>query len=202
MATSPERQRVLHAVGLHGLDVRGAVTGVGEESGLLTGERMRTVPGGVNGHGEKAHGDALTGGHQHVHLALGRVGVDAQRLVDQVVGRVSHGGDDHGHPCCHFFLVSTTRLATRLIDSVSATDEPPYFCTMRATAVLSSHGMHLRQYYASGTIIGISALPRTRAPPCGQERPRCGRRYPSDDSRRRRRDGPTLAAAFMLRGDL
>ena len=34
-----------------------------------------------------------------------------------------------------FFSVSTTRLATRLIDSVSATDEPPYFCTMRATAV-------------------------------------------------------------------
>jgi len=82
--------------------VRGAVTGVGEESGLLTGERMRTVPGGVNGHGEKAHGDALTGGHQHVHLALGRVGVDAQRLVDQVVGRVSHGGDDHGHPVALF----------------------------------------------------------------------------------------------------
>ena len=37
-----------------------------------------------------------------------------------------------------FFSVSTTRLATRLIDSVSATDEPPYFCTMRATAVLCS----------------------------------------------------------------
>src|SRR5512142_1285919 len=32
------------------------------------------------------------------------------------------------------FLVSTIRLATRLMPSASATEEPPYFCTIRPTA--------------------------------------------------------------------
>ena len=58
-----------------------------------------------------------------------------------------------------FFSVSTTRLATRLIDSVSATDEPPYFCTMRATAVLcSSLGSICRLFYANATIIKVAAF--------------------------------------------
>jgi hypothetical protein len=31
-------------------------------------------------------------------------------------------------------LVSTMRLATRVMESASATDEPPYFCTTRPTS--------------------------------------------------------------------
>ena len=74
-----------------------AVTGVGEEAGLLTGEGVGTAAFGVNGHGQQAHGNSLACGHQHVHLTLGRVGVDAQRLIDKVIGGVAHGGDHHGH---------------------------------------------------------------------------------------------------------
>ena len=48
-----------------------AVTGVGEEAGLLTGEGVGTAAFGVNGH--------------------------AQRLIDKVIGGVAHGGDHHGH---------------------------------------------------------------------------------------------------------
>lgn len=74
-----------------------AVTGVGEEAGLLTGEGVGTAAFGVNGHGQQAHGNSLACGHQHVHLARRRVGIDAERLIDQVVGGVSHGGDHDGH---------------------------------------------------------------------------------------------------------
>jgi hypothetical protein len=35
------------------------------------------------------------------------------------------------------FFVSTTRFATRLMPSASATEEPPYFCTIRPTVHLS-----------------------------------------------------------------
>ena len=90
-------ERALDAIGLDGFDVGRAVAGVGEEAGLLTGERVRVVAFGVDGHGEQAHGDAFAGRHQHVHLALGRVGVDAHGLIDEVVGGVAHGGDHHGH---------------------------------------------------------------------------------------------------------
>jgi hypothetical protein len=77
--------------------MRGAELGVGHETGLRTGERVGVRTGGVNRHGEQAHRNTLACGHQHVHLARRRVGVDAQRLIDQVVGGVSHGGDHDGH---------------------------------------------------------------------------------------------------------
>ena len=37
--------------------------------------------------------------------------------------------------------VSTMRLATRLMPSASATDEPPYFCTTRPTGASSATGI-------------------------------------------------------------
>lgn len=106
-------------------------------------------------------------GHQHVHLALGRVGVDAQRLIDKVIGGVAHGGDHHGHLVALLFRLNNA-LATRLIDSVSATDEPPYFCTMRATAVLCSSLRGVCSiFYANATIIKVAAFTPRPAPTCG-----------------------------------
>ncbi len=51
----------------------------------------------MNCHREQTHRNTLACGHQHIHLACGRVGVDAERLINQVVGGVSHCGDDNGH---------------------------------------------------------------------------------------------------------
>ena len=74
----------------------GAVPGIGEEARLLTGERVGAVARRMNRHREQAHRDALARGHEHVHFTLGRIGIDAHRLIDEVIGRVAHCRDDHG----------------------------------------------------------------------------------------------------------
>ena len=73
---------------------------VGDEPDLPAGEADRLVALGVDGHGHQCDGDLLAGGEELVHLAFGRVFVaPAERAdvfgeLDQVVGRVAHGGDD------------------------------------------------------------------------------------------------------------
>ncbi len=37
------------------------------------------------------------GGQQHIHLPLGRVGIDLRRLGDQIIGGIPLGGEDHHH---------------------------------------------------------------------------------------------------------
>ena len=77
--------------------MRGAELRVGHETSLGTGERVCMRAGRMNCHSEQTHRNTLACGHQHVHLARRRVGIDAERLIDQVVGGVSHGGDHDGH---------------------------------------------------------------------------------------------------------
>ena len=50
----------------------------------------------------------------------------ARSISSSVVSPIAEMTTTTSWPCC---LVATTRLATRLMLSASATDEPPYFCT-------------------------------------------------------------------------
>lgn len=96
MATEP-LLRARRTRSLHGLDMCGTELGVGHETSLGTGEGVGVGAGRMNCHCEQTHRNTLACGHQHVHLACRRVGVDTERLIDQVVGGVSHCGDHHGH---------------------------------------------------------------------------------------------------------
>ena len=49
----------------------------------------------LDGHRDQRVGDALTRGEQHVHFARGRGRADLSGQVEQVIGGVAHGGDDH-----------------------------------------------------------------------------------------------------------
>ena len=83
-----------HALGQHADDGGLAVLGVGEDAGLGAGVGARRDAELGDGHGEQGHGDALTGGQQDVHLAGGGVGGQGGGLVEELVGRVPHRGDD------------------------------------------------------------------------------------------------------------
>ena len=48
-------------------------------------------------HREQCHRDPLAGGQQHVELAAGGQRGDLLGEVDQLVGGVTHRGDDHHH---------------------------------------------------------------------------------------------------------
>ena len=50
-----------------------------------------------DGHGQQRHGDPLTRGQQHVQLAGGWLAGHLVGEVQEVVGGVAHGGDDHDH---------------------------------------------------------------------------------------------------------
>ena len=99
---------MLHTIRLHGLDMRRTIPSVGEEAGLLTSEGTCAGAFGVDGHGEQAHGDAFACGHQHIHLALGRVGIDTQRLIDEIVGGIAHGRNDHCNGIALFLRLHNT----------------------------------------------------------------------------------------------
>ncbi|MEJ7702702.1 MAG: hypothetical protein WKF47_03065 [Geodermatophilaceae bacterium] len=74
-------------------------------------------------------------------MSISRPGGSGRHLlgeVEQLVGGVAHRRDDHDDARCRRGAWSTIRSATRLIRSASATEEPPYFCTTSATAVLLS----------------------------------------------------------------
>jgi len=52
------------------------VHAVGQQAYLGPGQADGLMPGLVDGHGHQGDGDLLTGGDQHVQLALGRVAGD------------------------------------------------------------------------------------------------------------------------------
>ena len=83
-----------HALGQHPDDGGLAVLGVGEDTGLGTGVGLCRHAELGDGHGEQGHGDALPGGQQDVHLAGGGVSGQGGGLVEELVGRVPHRGDD------------------------------------------------------------------------------------------------------------
>ena len=91
----PAVDRLVDAVGLDLHDLRLAVGGVGDDPGLRTGERHGRLAAVHDRHAEQRRGDALTGGEQHVHLALGRVGGHVVGEAFEVVGGLAHRRDDH-----------------------------------------------------------------------------------------------------------
>ena len=113
-------------------DARGAVLGIRDHAGLAAGEGAGVVAEAADGHGEQRHRDALAGGEQHVELAGRRDRRDLVGEVEQVVGGVAHGADGDDDLVARL-AVSTMRLATRLMLSASATEEPPNFCTIKLT---------------------------------------------------------------------
>ena len=86
----------------------------------------------MQGHAQQGHGLALTGRDEHVHLPPGPGTRDLGRHVEELVGLVAHGRyDDDG-------LVPSPAHAGHVIGHVadplgSATEEPPNFCTSKAT---------------------------------------------------------------------
>ena len=85
----------------------------------------------VDRHRQQGGVDPLAGGEQHVQLARRRDrATPACARSMQLVGRVAHRGDDDDDVVAGLLGVDDP-LATRLMLSASATDEPPYFCTTR-----------------------------------------------------------------------
>src|SRR4029077_19947333 len=71
-------------------------------------------------------------------MSISRAGGTGQTCLarssrSSVVSPIAETTTTTSFPC---FLVSTMRSATRRIRSASATEDPPYFCTTSATAIL------------------------------------------------------------------
>ena len=75
-------------------DARLHVHRVGDDAGLRAGEAHGVVAEAVDRHGEQGAADALAGGEEHVHLALGRVGGDLAGELEELVGGVATGAHD------------------------------------------------------------------------------------------------------------
>jgi hypothetical protein len=76
-----------------------------EDAGLRTGQAYSLDAAGVDRHRGQGHRDPLARREEHVHLASGRVGRDGLGELDQLVGGVAHGRNDHNH-----LITSLTRL--------------------------------------------------------------------------------------------
>ena len=68
---------------------------VGDEPGLAAGEAVGRDAQVVQRHAEEGGGLALAGGDEHVHLTAGPGARHLRRQVQQVVGLLAHGADDH-----------------------------------------------------------------------------------------------------------
>ena len=64
--------------------------GFGDDPGLGAGHRNGRNPFGMEGHRQQGHGHLFTCGQQHVHLPLGRVGVDGGSESGEFIGGVPH----------------------------------------------------------------------------------------------------------------
>ncbi len=88
-------ERVAQPAGGDVDDLGVAVRAGGDHAGLRAGEGPRLGAERVDGHGDQGVGDALARGQQHVHFARRRCRADLAGEVQQVVGGVTHRGDDH-----------------------------------------------------------------------------------------------------------
>ena len=159
-----------HALGQHPDDGGLAVLGVGEDPGLGAGVGAGGHAELADGHGEQGHGDALTGGQQDVHLTGGGVTRQGGGLVEELVGRVPHrgdddddrvaglaGGDDAPGDASHRVDVADGRASVLLDDQ----------CHMGAPRVLESVRVYHRVVRAgAGVLAGASGIwSRRRAAP-------------------------------------
>ena len=85
------------ALGQDADDGGAPVLGVSEDAGLGAGVGAGGDAELVDGHGQQGHGDALAGGQEDVHLARRGRGGQGSGLVEEVIGGVTHGGDDDHH---------------------------------------------------------------------------------------------------------
>ena len=83
-----------NALGTDLHDLRLAVGRVGDDPGLRPGERHRGLAAVEDRDAEQRRRDALTGGEQHVHLALRRVGGHVVGQALEVVGGLAHRRHD------------------------------------------------------------------------------------------------------------
>ena len=158
---------------------------VGDDAGLAAGERPGLVAQVVDRHGQQRHGDPLAGGEQHVELAARRQRARPARRGRSARRSCRPSRRPRRTTSWPAFLVSTIRLATRLMPSASATEEPPYFCTTRPTGFRS---VPARRCYrpaglpavgaaaASTGWSGTGSTDRTNATDSGERRSGRGRR--------------------------
>ena len=78
-------------------DLRPAVLGVGDHTSLAAGEGSSLHAEVRDRHREQRHRDALARGQQHVELAGRRQRRHLRREVEELVGVVTHRGDDDAH---------------------------------------------------------------------------------------------------------
>ncbi len=76
-------------------DLGPGVLGVGDNPGLAAGEGVCRHAEVVQGHGQQGHGLALAGGDEHVHLPARAGGRHLGGQIEQLVGLLAHGADDH-----------------------------------------------------------------------------------------------------------
>jgi len=89
-------KRLFDAIRADILDACLAMKSIGNNADLWSRKRNRFMAQFMDRHREQRDRDLLSGREQHVHLALLRVRIDLFRKVDQIVGHISHrGNDDH-----------------------------------------------------------------------------------------------------------
>ena len=67
------------------------------DTDLATGQANGFESHGVDCHRHEGHTDLFASGQQHIHLACRRFFVDLFGQLDQRVGVLAHGTDDHDH---------------------------------------------------------------------------------------------------------
>ena len=189
---------------------------VGEDAGLRAGQRDGLLAEVVDRHRDERAGDALARREQHVELAHVRRRRHLVGEVDQPVGRLAHRRDGPDDVAGRAACASTSRRATCLILSGSATDEPPNFITTVSNAgavtadsvLLDEAGAPVRpeRRAGPGSRAGASGRAPARAPArrAGDARPRRRARHPGcrRPPARRRGSSPTPRRAAAASTDV
>ena len=92
---SPAFQLLPYTIGLHLKIFSAGMRRVGDDAALGAGEGDRLLSAVVYSHGDESHRDPLARGQEHVQLARVRRSGDLPGQLEEIVGRVRHGGYDH-----------------------------------------------------------------------------------------------------------
>ena len=90
-------QLCLNALRVHLLDSGIPGNGIGNHTGLPSGQGNNRVSQRLHRHGAEGHGHLLPGGQQHIHLPVGGKGIDFICLLNQLVGGIPLGGQHRHH---------------------------------------------------------------------------------------------------------
>ena len=120
---------------IHGRDPGSAVQGIGVDAGLASRQRDGRLAHGPQRHGHQGAGDGLSGGEQEVHLPLVRL-LDtwfASRISSSVVFPMAETTTTTWFPALP--SGGYPPWPRPVIRSAVATEEPPYFWTIKAIHV-------------------------------------------------------------------